>query len=218
MADLTDSLAISNYAIAQLNERVSGISKAVTKLADYSIDTRQQLQKLSDALHLRLDKNTQDLARIDIRARAHLQMEKVLSKWAAGDFNAFSRAGRCYAALEELRWGEFGDYCRLYNDQPRKDLLEALTYKSIDRMATDAHIGQTERSNIKFWIVNPTGSDWLQDATEALAYLGDWSNPARQPFVYSITQLPEKLPEGLPLICHAKRLAPALVSELFEEQ
>lgn len=217
LTELAESLTISNYAIARLSERMNVITKNVTSLAHYSADTRQQLQILSTALHQRCDDLSQEIGHIGFIQRVHHQLEHVFSKWDAGYFNSFSRAGRCYAALEELRWGSFGDYCRAHNNQYRKEFLDILTNRAISQINKDALITE-DRPNIEFWINMPSGRALLPDAALALAYLGDWSKPDSHPFVHSITQLPEQIPLKLPKLCDAKRLARALVSEVFEEQ
>lgn len=213
--ELTESLTLSNYAISQVNERVNVITKNVSTIAHYSADTRDQLQKLSIDLNRRCDLLGQQIDRIDFENNAKWQLEEVFDKWSAGRFNAFSFGGRCYAALDELRWGAFGDYCRIYNNQLRKSLLENLSNKAISQLASDARAGAGDRLEMSFWLATPTDQTFLVDANDALAYLGDWSTSDAQPFMFSITQLPEKTPLSLPKICNASRFAPALVGELF---
>lgn len=218
LGELTESLALSNYAIVQVNERLSVITQNVTTLAHYSADTRHQVEKLSIHFNQRCDSLTQKIDQIDFEQRAARQFNSVFLKWEAGHFNTFSLAGRCYAAMEELRWGVFGDYCRVYNNHIRQGFLGDLANRAISQLTNDARIEAADRSDMKFWLAKPTGRTLLSDATEALAYLGDWSNPEAQPFVFSITQLPEQRPLDFPNRCNANRLAPALVSELFPAQ
>ncbi|MDD4929899.1 MAG: diguanylate cyclase regulator RdcB family protein [Gallionella sp.] len=218
LGELTESLALSNYAIVKVNERLSVITQNVTTLAHYSANTRQQLQKLSTDLNKRCDQLSQQIDRIDFEQRAERQLEQVFNKWSAGRFNTFSLAGRCYAAMEELRWGVFGDYCRVHDNQIRQGFLGDLANRAISQLTNDARIEAAERSDMTFWLAKPTARTQLPDATDALAYLGDWSNSEVQPFVFSISQLPEQRPLKFPNRCNANRLAPALVSELFSEQ
>jgi hypothetical protein len=214
--ELSESLARSNYAIARVNERVDVITKNVAAIAHYSADTRHQLQQLSIDLNRRCDLLSQQIDRIDFENKAKWQLDEVFAKWSAGRFNTFSLAGRCYAALDELHWGAFGDYCRSHNGQLRQSFLENLANRAISQLANDARIGTSERSDITSWLDKPTDRTLLADATSALAYLGDWSNPEAQPFVFSITQTPEQTPLSVPKICNSRRLVPALVGELFE--
>ncbi len=218
LAELTESQTLSNYAIKRVNERVSFISNNVTTLAHFSADTRRQVEKLSIQLHQRCDELNEKIDRIDFEQRAHRQLDQVFSKWSAGHFNSFSLAGRCYAAMEELRWGEFGDYCRSHDNQIRQGFLEDLANRAISQLSNDSHSRATERTENTIWLNRPTGRSILTDATEALAYLGDWSRPDDQPFVYSITQLPEQVPLGMPRLLNANRLASALITEMFKEQ
>ncbi len=215
LGELTESLALSNYAIVQVNERLSVITQNVTTLAHYSADTRHQVEKLSIHFNQRCDQLNQQIYRIDFEQRAERQLEQVFNKWAAGRLNTFSLAGRCYAAMEELRWGVFGDYCRIHNNHIRQGFLGDLANRAISQLANDASMEPGDRSEMSSWLARPTGRTLLADATDALAYLGDGSNPEVQPFVFSITQLPEQTPLSVPKICNADRLARALVSELF---
>lgn len=218
LGELTESLGLSNFAIVQVNERLSVITQNVTTLAHYSADTRHQVEKLSMHVNQRCDLLTHQIDRIDFEQLAERQLEQVFNKWAAGRFNTFSLAGRCYAAMEELRWGVFGEYCRVHNNHIRQGFLGDLANRAISQLTNDARIEAADRSDMIFWLTKPTGRTLLSDATEALAYLGDWSNPEAQPFVFSITQLPEQRPLDFPNRCNANRLASALVSELFPEQ
>lgn len=216
LTELTESVTLSNFAVAQLNDRVDVIAKNIALLAHHSADTYNQMEKLALKFSLHCNHVSQRIDQIDFELRAARHLEQVFNKWSAGRFNTFSLAGRCYAAMEELRWGTFGDYCRSFDNQVRRDFLMDLTNRAIGQLIKDARIEAHERLDMTFWLEKPTGSPLISSATEAIAYLGDWSNCEDQPFVFSITQLPTQRPLGLPNRCNANRLAPALVAELFE--
>lgn len=58
------------------------------------------------------------------------QSEQIFTRWRAGAYNAWSLPGRCFIVLEELRWGAFGDACRLGSPQAVALLLGDLLEKS----------------------------------------------------------------------------------------
>lgn len=216
--DLTESLTCSNYAIEQVNDRVSVITKNVAILADDLADTRQQLHNLSANLHKRCDQLSEEIVRIGFEQRAERQLTQVINKWAAGRFNSLPYGARCYAVLEELRWGDFGDYCRRNTGQTRNGFLDDLTNRAISQLARDTGLQSYDRRETEFWLTIQPEKNTFLDATEAITYLGDWSRPESRPFVYSITQFPENRPIDLPYRLEASRLASALVSEVFEDQ
>ncbi len=51
LTELTTSLATTNYAITQVNDRVSSLVSDTARLAHYSADTREQLLTLADQVH-----------------------------------------------------------------------------------------------------------------------------------------------------------------------
>lgn len=217
--ELTESLAKSNYALSRVNQRVASIQVAITSMAHYSANTRDKMADLSRNLNFRLDHVLSETLRIDFEQRAERQLEQVFNKWAAGRFSKLSFAGRCYAALEELRWGVFGDYCRKSSDNHvRQGFLDDLANRAIHQLNIDAKPGSlNSRVPVEAWIA-PIRCGASIDATDALAYVGDWSEPDPHPFVYTTTQLPRQLPDGLPRLCTAERVAEALVSEVYDPE
>lgn len=220
LTELTESVARSNLALTKVNERVASIQNAIARVANYSADTRTQIENLSQQLHVRMDRFSAELIRIAAEQRAEQQLERVFNKWAAGRFASFSNAGRCYAALEELRWGAFGDFFRNAEDQmARNSFLEDLENRLIEQMRTDADLmTATTRVPVDAWLEAPKTRDTITDAPEALAYLGNWSMFDLQPFVYATSQRPLELPLGLPRLCSAERIAGAMVEEVFAQE
>jgi len=222
LTELTGSVARSNYAIVKVNERIGTILSNVATLVHYSADTRRQLEDLSLSLNARCDLLTLELARVDFEQRAERQLEQVFNKWAAGRLGAFSVAGRCYAAIEELYWGDFGDFCRAHcahNNRVRQGFIDDLIHRAMRQLTIDIDNGQShQRVPIDRWTASPTGQKFGDDASEALAYLGDWSEPESHPFVFTMSQLPDKFPLALPRICESERIAKALVTEIFDRR
>lgn len=215
LSELSGSLANSNLAISRVNDRVSALKLDVARIAGYSADTRKRLEKLADDFGARCEKSEKEIARIDFVQKAHLNLEEIFNKWKAERYHSFSLAGRCYAALEELRWGAFGDYCRNQPGTQRQKFIDDLKNRSIAQLAHDARQSAVIRLDTRTWLSQPTGHHVLPDAEGALAFMGDWSNED-SPFVYSTTQLPSNLPQYLPRISSPHRLIDGLVTEVFE--
>lgn len=218
LKDLTESQARSNHAIAQVQARVSAFKLDMARLVDYSIETRRTLNLLSERLDERCDALARDVARIDHLQKARVHLDGVFSKWGAGRFNGLSLSGRCYAALEELRWGDFGDYCRMTRGQERQQQLERLANMAIIQMKRDASLAQGERiATQERWLARPPANLFWVDGEAAVRYLGDWSDPQATPFSYSVSQVPDELPLHVPRLGSAQRMTEGMISEVFLE-
>ncbi len=216
LTDLTDSLAQSNLAIARVNDRLSDLKRDVTKIAAYSFQTRQELEDLSQRLDERCSNIEAEVARIDFVQRVQINLSDVFAKWQAGRFDSFSPAGRCFAALEELRWGAFGDFCRIHTGRERQTFVDEAVNRAIAQLKQDLRAGASERLDTHMWLNCPSNRSVLPDASEALAYLGADYQPQHSPFVFMVARVGEAIPLEVPRIMCATRLSEALASEIFE--
>jgi hypothetical protein len=189
----------------------------LTTLAHYSADTREQLDRLSTHLNARYGELSQELQRVDFEQRAQRHLSQTFNKWKAGHFNRFSLIGRFYAVLEILRWGDFGDYCRMHENTTKQDFLDDLSNRAVIQLAKDANVLPTARLETNYWLHQPVEHKVLSDSSAALSYMGDWANPRANPFIFSATKLPDVLPLYMPKICHAERISDALITEVFEK-
>jgi len=217
LVELTESVASTNYALVKVSERVGEIQNNVATLANYSADTRSRLDDLSLRLDRRCSALAAEIARVDIEQRATRHLDQVFIRWERGRFAAFSAAGQLFAVLEELRWGDFGHYCRSHNGKTQQDFIQDLTDRSVIQLSNEHRLTALERRDTDFWLSPPAGEKNIAYADEALTYLGDWSDEDSHPFVYSVTQLPNKLPPLMPRKCSAERVAVKFVSEVFTE-
>lgn len=218
LSGLNESLAQSNYAIVCVNNRLNDLKHDVAKIAHYSADTRQLLNVLSVKMAERCDRLEHEVARIDFVQRVQLNMDHVFSKWGAGKYQHLSLANRCYAALEELYWGAFGDFYRSnVNTDDKKRFFEVAKNKAIEQLTIDANLNSMTRIGAQDWLQMPSSPNALT-LTEALTYLGNAANGKTQPFIYSATQHPKQLPLRMPCLCSADRLGSAILNEVFEDR
>lgn len=214
LTELTASQAKSNFAIGQVQLRVGTLQSALIDVAHHTADTREQLVLLAQQLNQRSALLEQETQRLDMIQQAGLHLDVVTSKWQAGGYASLSPAGRCYAALEELRWGRFGDFYRSTVPTARADHM-ALLHNRI-RIQLTADAGATMRIDTREWL-RPSAHAQRQDVQLALAYLGDWADPESAPFVFAAANAPAELPMHLPRLCSAERLTLALADEVFQE-
>lgn len=70
--------------------------------------------------------------------------------------------GRCFIVLEELRWGAFGDACRLGSPQAVALLLGDLLEKATQHLAESINAAPTTRHYYHQWFASstvPTGGE-----------------------------------------------------------
>lgn len=215
LGELSESLAQSNYVIVCVNNRLNTLKHDVAKIAHYSADTRQLLNALSVQVAERCGRLEHEVARIGMVQSVQLHLEHVFSKWGAGKYQHFSVANRCYAALEELHWGAFGDFYRSnVSADDKKRFLEIAKNKAIDQLTKDVNATCTTRLEAHDWLAMPTSPN-AATFMDALTYLGDAANDVKQPFIYSATQQPKQLPLRMPRLCSADRLGEAMLHEVF---
>lgn len=212
LTELSESLAQSNYAIICVSNRLETLTQSVAQVANYSADTREQLKQVSahfaERCHIMEDKITYLMMQDSL--------DQVFTKWQAGRYNDLPYAGRCYAALEELRWGEFGDYQRSHIDSTAKQKsIDNLRNRVIAQLRSDTQREPLQRCDTRDWLIasKQTRSDHLHDA---MAYLGDAANDVQHPFIYSATQQPQQLPLRMPRISSIERLSDAMLGEVFQ--
>lgn len=219
LCGLSESLAHSNLALTRVNDRVSDLTGSVSQLAHFSAETREELRSLAHRLEARMQDMAEEIARIDFVQKAQLNLDASFSKWAAGRFNALSPAARCYVTLEELRWGAVGDYWRGFRARRDcRDFMQIVIDRATQRLADDAKTDvQTVLETHTVWLAvsstQPTAE--MQDLQDAVAYLGDGFTARSEPFSYSAARRPATVPETVPLIARARRIAEGMVNELF---
>ena len=215
LTELTESHARSNYAIAQVNDRVNELKLDAAKIANHSVETRQQLENLENRLERRCKAIEDEVIRIDFTQRVQIHMDQVFDKWSAGRFLNLPLAGRCYAVAEELCWGAYGDFCRTRPDMASQ-FKENAVNRAITQLSKDAGIpNATERLDVKQWLDYAGETNADNELCQALSYMGDGYCSESAPFAFTASQSPVDLPIYLPLLCSAERLFKSTMEEVF---
>ena len=216
LTDLSRDLAQSNYAITRVNDRVTELTSQVTFLAQYSEKTRRRLDDLAQELDERILRLDEEVARIDFNQKVIMHLDQVFHKWTAGRFGILSPAGRCYAAIEELRWGAFGDYCRSQSGSECDNFMQQAVDRATAQLARDAEITISTRLSVyDNWLQLPSNTDKDSDWHHALTYLADNFDNDTAPLITTVTQnLPERL-RAVPILANASRIAETIMEEVF---
>ncbi len=126
-------------------------------------------------------------------------------------------AGRCYVALEELRWGAFGDVIRQGETGQVNQLLDILRHKALTQMAQESGGSATVRLNTLDWLGGQGREQADNEWHDAINWLGDWCSEEQHPVIWSTTQAAEHLPVRMPRLCSAERLSESMVDEIFQK-
>ena len=213
LTELTDSMIYSNLAIQKVNQRVDTLTEHVTHLAGDYMETRAKLAALAAVTCDKLAVLESDIANLKLEVKANTQLDLVFSRWSTGYWHYFPIATRCYIALEELRWGSFGDFIRSANDKERRDYIELLRNKVIEQLAFDSGTTIKERIDSQTWIEHGA-----KKTREAIEFLGDWCLEYKHPVTYFVTQEWEKEPLYMPRIISATKLGNYLTEEVFSQE
>lgn len=211
---LSADLAKSYLANSQISERIAQLEPVSARTAHHSEAARGRLLALRQQISQRLSRIEADLEHSDLLRQGMVHSEQIFSRWRSGHYFSFSPAARCYVALEELRWGTFGDAVRLGSPQQAEQLIEHVRGLAISRLAEEVDASPRTRHYFHEWLATPT-SPGLLEHKDALTWLGDGCNIERQPVSYSVTQSWQGVALGMPRICSAMRLGSALVDEVF---
>ncbi|PEH55373.1 chemotaxis protein [Yersinia kristensenii] len=217
LTELTSSLASTNYALAQVNDRVTSLIRDTTAIAHYSADTREQLTKLADQVNEKLSRLEQELNRVDMLQRGQLHLDQIFSAWGAGRYTALPLAGRCFVALEELRWGAFGDVIRHGETKQVSQMIDILKNKALTQLAQDHNSLAGARHDSQSWLVWQAGQIQQNDWPEVINWMADWCSEEAHPITWSTTQQYTALPLRMPRLSSAERIAHSMVDEVFNQ-
>lgn len=221
LQDLSNELAKTNYAVAQVAQRVGVIQSSVTKRANYSADTREIVDVLSERFNEKCKEYDAHIKQLNIKQKSKEHIDLVFSRWGADKLNDLPIAARCYSTLEELHWGDFGDcvrFCAIHDKKRHSELLETLTNEVVIQIKNDVGIKPSSRLPFEEWITPQFNSDKarIADIGEAVLYLADWSTDTSAPMVNSMVVAASRTSKFVPYILDSNRLAEAMVYEVFK--
>lgn len=219
LQELSREVALSNFAIQRVNDRVTALTCNMAALAKYSGETRMLLLQFQDETRSRWDKLNQEVARIGLLQAASLQMELVLSDWAGGKYLVLAPAQRCYAVLEALRWGRFGEYVRQLQCYAEDELVRTVINRVSRQLADDVRVEIDGRCGMTdTWLASPGKGGEASDLLQALEYMADGLTIESAPFVVCTVRHPDELVDAVPRIACASRVASAIQREVFKEK
>lgn len=218
LTELTSSLATTNYALEQVNDRLSSLVEDTAQIANYAADTREQLVVLAAQVHDQFAHQERALAQLDRVQRGHLHLEEIFSNWGAGRYAALPLAGRCFVALEELRWGAFGDVIRHGEPHQVRQMQDILKNRALAQLELDSRGRKGERHDTRNWLAWQAGQIPRNDWPDTVHWIGDWCNQDEHPVVWSTTQQYDTLPLRMPRLSSAERIADSMVDEIFSKE
>lgn len=214
LTELNQQVTLGHRAVARVSEKVASLAQAMAEVADHASATRRQLKEFAQQVARQFDHHAQELARLDLQVGAGDHLQHVLGKWEAGRYAALSPAARCYAALEELRWGDYGEFMRRHPDTSAAIRFEqTLQDSATTRLVDDLNCGPSSTLPWAHWHQAP---DRNSDEHQVLDYYGEGYTEDQAPVITSIVgQRPgDQLSVWLPRMATAGRVAGMLISEV----
>lgn len=209
---LTEKLANlfepGHFALTEMSRYL----QILTTKSNGSPELRQLYGSLGEQFRQRAEHKKRALIQQGLEAQARLHHEQIFARWQAGNYDGWSLAGRCFVALEELRWGPFGDAWRLANPELRAMLREKLRSMAAHCLADGIGTARETRHFYHQWLT----TSGLMDYQEMLCWMGNDYDAWRQPVCWSVTQIWQPVALGMPRLCSALRLVDAMIEELFD--
>ena len=167
---LARELSNTNLALAEVGGRLGAVERSLAQVAHLALDA---LAKTVESERLRVDEQLQKLG---LRAAAHEQLGLVFKRWTAGDFRHLPLASRASAALQELRWGVFGEFLAR-RPQEAQTLRESAIKDTAIRLQADIreeNMDANDPLGLRTWLALPGGG--AQQPPETRAFLDglDW--------------------------------------------
>lgn len=173
---LARELSNTNLALAEVGGRLGAVERLLAQVTHLALDQRQALDALAKTVEserLRVDERLQTL---DLRVAAHEQLGLVFKRWAAGDFRHLPLASRASAALQELRWGVFGEFLAR-RPQEAQTLRESAIKDTAIRLQADIreeNMDANDPLGLRAWLSLPGGGAQQPPQTRAFLEGLDW--------------------------------------------
>ncbi len=213
---LAGMLDPGHLALSRMSDRLTTLRQQTSQRSAQPPGLMQQYETLFAHFSQRAAFKEKALSRRGLTVQAGEHSEQIFTRWRAGHYDGWSLAGRCYIALEELRWGAFGDACRLANPDVSSMLKDNLRSMAANYLAQGINASPTTRHFYHQWLTTPAAPG-LMDHKDMLGWIGDWCQAEKHPVSWSVTQNWQTVALGMPRLCSAKRLVDAMVEEIFGE-
>lgn len=211
---LAGMLDPGHLALTRMSDKLVALRQQVNPRLPQPSGLLQQYEALSAHFNQRAAYKEKALAQRGLTVQAGEHSEQIFTRWRAGQYDGWSLAGRCFIVLEELRWGAFGDACRLANSDVAAMLKDNLRSMAANYLAQGINASPTTRHFYHQWLTTPA-SPGLMDYKDMLGWLGDWCQADKHPVSWSVTQSWQTVALGMPRLCSAKRLVDGMVEEIF---
>lgn len=211
---LAGTIDPGHLALVRIAERLVFLQQTEQPRGQSTPGVMQQLISLADGFAQRSAYKEKALTQRGLTVQAGEHSEQIFTRWRAGAYDGWSLPGRCFVALEELRWGAFGDACRLANADVVSMLKDNLRTMAAQTLAHSVNAAPTTRHYYHQWLNSPAVGG-ASEHNDLLSWLGDWCDAQRHPVSWSVTQRWQNVALGMPRLCSAKRLVDAMVEEIF---
>ena len=220
--ELSKDIEHHGVALLTLESSIQNLEKHLIKTINFAADFKDEFNAFALETQKGLDEIKHELNMQKRLTLAEQQMTRLMDKWAAGGLNQLSPIGRCYAVLDALYWGAFGNLVRLNNTQTA-EFLDNLQDKLIIRLQEDLGIERDQDLMRDEWLKLPENAD--QSLQDLLAYQGDWclSQAQNYPTTFVATQwqtLPQPIRmenQNIPFVLmDIERVSKRLIQDRFE--
>lgn len=203
-----------HLALVRIAERLMFLQQTEHPRGVSTPGLMQQINSLAEGFSQRGAYKEKALTQRGLTVQAGEHSEQIFTRWRAGAYDGWSLPGRCFVALEELRWGAFGDACRLANADVVLMLKDNLRIMAAQALADSVNAAPATRHYYHHWLSTPVAGG-SGEHNDMLSWLGDWCDAQRHPVSWSVTQRWQNVALGMPRLCSAKRLVDAMVEEIF---
>lgn len=211
---LAGMLDPGHLALTRMSDKLVALRQQFNPRLPQPSGLLQQYEALSAHFNQRAAYKEKALAQRGLTVQAGEHSEQIFTRWRAGQYEGWSLAGRCFIVLEELRWGAFGDACRLANSDVAAMLKDNLRSMAANYLAQGINASPTTRHFYHQWLTTPA-SPGLMDYKDMLGWLGDWCQADKHPVSWSVTQSWQTVALGMPRLCSAKWLVDGMMEEIF---
>ncbi|MGP1516747.1 MAG: diguanylate cyclase regulator RdcB family protein [Ottowia sp.] len=213
---LAHELKNTNLALVQVGGRLGYLEHSLAHVAGAVAD----LRALHDAVQNDIRRIDEQLKRLTLRVAASEQLEHVFARWEAGRLAALPLASRANAALQELRWGAFGQFLKQHPGEAEM-LRKTVKEKTTAALMRDARLqAANDLLGLSAWLVLPEeerektrafleGLDWLNEGATLQGPQGALKLCSQWPLLEQKSL--ETLPLNLPRAASPQRMASLLM-------